>query len=54
MDCQRGIAIFEVTQRTPLGFLQLLLLPFAVLFATPFVRPLPLWRLCLLYTSRCV
>ncbi|MBP6742812.1 MAG: hypothetical protein KA244_08185 [Deltaproteobacteria bacterium] len=49
VDCQRGIAIFEVTQRTPLGFLQLLLLPFAVLFATPFVRPLPLWRLLLTY-----
>jgi hypothetical protein len=44
-----GIAVFEVTQRRVLGLLQVLLVPFAVLLCTPFVRPLPLWRLVFTY-----
>lgn len=44
-----GIAVFEVTHRSVLGLLQILLLPFAVLLLTPFVRPLPLWRILLTY-----
>lgn len=44
-----GIAVFEVTHRSLLGLAQILLLPFAVLFVTPFIRPLPLWRLVLTY-----
>lgn len=44
-----GIAVFEVTQRRMLGLLQALLVPFAVWLCTPFVRPLPLWRLVFTY-----
>jgi hypothetical protein len=44
-----GIAVFEVTQRRVLGLLQALLVPFGVWLFTPFVRPLPLWRLVLTY-----
>mgnify|MGYP002148249796 CR=1 FL=1 len=44
-----GIAVFEVTQRRVLGLLQSLLVPFGVWLFTPFVRPLPLWRLVLTY-----
>lgn len=44
-----GIAVFEMTQRRILGLLQMLLVPLAVWMFTPFVRPLPLWRLVFTY-----
>jgi hypothetical protein len=49
VDKQRGIAIFEVTQRRLLGVVLALLIPVLVLLLTPLVRPLRLWRLLVTY-----
>lgn len=46
---RRGIGIFEVTERTPLGLAQALMSPIPVVFLTPFVRPLRLSRFALTY-----
>lgn len=49
VDKQQGIAIFEVTQRRPLGIVLALLIPPLVWLLTPFTRPLSGWRLLLTY-----
>jgi hypothetical protein len=36
---QQGIAVFEGTCRSPLALLLMLLVPFMVMFSTPFIRP---------------
>ncbi len=36
---RQGIAVFEVTRRSPLALLAILLLPLLVLLFTPFIRP---------------
>ena len=46
---RRGIGIFEVTERAPLGLAQAFMSPIPVVFLTPFVRPLRLSRFALTY-----
>jgi hypothetical protein len=37
---RRGIAVFEITRRSPLGLLGMLFLPVLALLLTPFIRPI--------------
>lgn len=46
---RQGIAVFEVTRRTPLALLGILFLPLLVLFLTPFIRPFRWSRLLWTY-----
>ncbi len=46
---QRGIAIFEVTQRRMIGVVLALLIPFVVFVVTPLIRPISPLRLFLTY-----
>lgn len=46
---RQGIAIFEVTERTPKGLLLSLFLPALVFLLTPFVRPFSFLRLLFTY-----
>jgi hypothetical protein len=46
---RRGIAVFEVTRRTPLALLGALFLPVLVLLFTPFIRPFRWSRLLWTY-----
>jgi hypothetical protein len=43
------IGVFEITARTPLDLLRYLLAPLAILFWTPFIRPLRLGRFVFTY-----
>lgn len=46
---RQGIGIFEVNERAPMALFFTLLVPFAVLLATPFIRPFTWQRLVFTY-----
>lgn len=46
---RRGIALFEATQRSPLGLLAIMLSPLLVLLVTPRIRPFRLHRIIFTY-----
>ena len=45
----RGIAVFEISERHPIMFLAMPMVPLATLFLTPFLRPFRLGRLFFTY-----
>ena len=49
VDCQQGIAIFEITQRTPWSILNFMGTAFLMPFFVPFLRPFRLSRLLWTY-----
>ncbi len=49
VDCQQGIAIFEITQRTPWSMLNFLVAAFLMPFSVPFFRPFRWSRLLWTY-----